>query len=674
MVNLFKELRRRNMFRLIGAYVVGAWFLVQASVTLKTAMDLPGWFDTMIVALAIIGLPIALVLGWIFDLTPDGFVKTDSQNTDPEYTEKKGRVMDFGILAGLLAVGGIMIFSQMRPAVSASPSVRTISSAGNSVAILPFANRSAETGDAFFADGIHDELLTQLSKISGLEVISRTSVMGYRDTQKRIPEIAAELGVAAVLEGAVQRAGDRVRITVQLIDGVEDIHLWAEDYDRELTTENLFYIQSEITQVIATSLKTVLTGEERSQLSSEPTESVAAYDAYIKGSLLISGGQRNLQENLLPALAHFSAAIEADPAYGQAWADKAYTEIAIYWLEQRGGRVDGNFLEQSRLSLERAKALAPNALETRLAEAYSLYWDEQDYAGANAAFDAALKVAPNYARSVAGKGFLLRRLGKFEEAAEVLAKAHRLDPLNYSFKPELGLTYAIIGSFDSADTMIKRAKQQDPNSIYGALFEAAIEQFKGNPDAAWNAVSRAGDLFAKERLSYALPTGDRAKIRYALEAWPVETRRPENGPEIYAISEIMALEVLGELDEAKAKIEALRSRVEGMEVSVEWNSALPYRPLVIPALLGDVKSVERLAKRIEKVRPRDRQSELVFYGDAVDAFNRIGQPDTALDYIEKFIQLTGPHAILIFEDDPSLKGLMETPRFQKFQADYAAIK
>jgi len=330
-------------------------------------------------------------------------------------------------------------------------------------------------------------------------------------------------------------------------------------------------------------------------------------------------------------------------------------------------------LQSIGLSREEA-ASTENALETRLAEAYSLYWDEQDYAGANAAFDAALKVAPNYARSVAGKGFLLRRLGKFEEAAEVLAKAHRLDPLNYSFKPELGLTYAIIGSFDSADTMIKRAKQQDPNSIYGALFEAAIEQFKGNPDAAWNAVSRAGDLFAKERLSYALPTGDRAKIRYALEAWPVETRRPENGPEIYAISEIMALEVLGELDEAKAKIEALRSRVEGMEVSVEWNSALPYRPLVIPALLGDVKSVERLAKRIEKVRPRDRQSELVFYGDAVDAFNRIGQPDTALDYIEKFIQLTGPHAILIFEDDPSLKGLMETPRFQKFQADYAAIK
>jgi len=234
------------MFRLIGAYVVSAWFLVQASVTLKVAMDLPGWFDTMMVAFAIIGFPIALVLGWVFDLTPDGFVKTDVQNTDPDYAEKKGRLMDIAILIGLVCVAGIMVFGQMRPAVMASPTVRTISTAGNSVAVLPFTNRSMETGDAFFADGIHDELLTQLSKISGLEVISRTSVMGYRETQKRIPEIAGELGVAAVLEGAVQRAGDRVRITVQLIDGTEDTHLWAEDYDRKLTTENLFDIQSEI--------------------------------------------------------------------------------------------------------------------------------------------------------------------------------------------------------------------------------------------------------------------------------------------------------------------------------------------------------------------------------------------------------------------------------------------
>ena len=661
------------MFRLIGAYVVGAWFLVQTSVTLKQAMDLPGWFDTMMVALAIIGFPIALVLGWVFDLTPDGFVKTDSQNQDPEYAEKKGRLMDFGILAGLIAVSGIMLFSQMRPAASPPTSVRTISSTGKSVAILPFTNRSTEVNDAFFADGIHDELLTQLSKISGLEVISRTSVMGYRETQKRIPEIATELGVAAVLEGAVQRAGDRVRITVQLIDGAEDTHLWAEDYDRALTTENLFEIQSEITQVIAAALKTVLTGEERLQLNHEPTESVAAYDAYIKGSLLITGGQRNLQENLLPALAHFETAIEVDPSYGQAWADKAYTEIAIYWLEQRAGRVDGDFLEQSRLSLEQAKALAPDSLETRLAEAYSRYWDDQDYAGADAAFDAGLRVAPNYARLVAGKAFLSRRLGNFQEAAKLLDKAHRLDPLNYSFKPELALTYAIIGDFQRADTMIARAKQQDPDSLHGALFEAAVEQFKGNPDAAWTAITRAGDLFAKDRLSFALPTRDKAKIRYALDAWPQETRRPENGPEAYALGEIEALETMGARVEALEKIEELRARMVGVEPLAEWNSVLPYRPLAIPALLGDVKSVERFAKTIEKVRPRDRQSEIIFYADAVSAFNRIGQAEKALDYIEKFIELTGPHAILIFEDLPDLDALHAHPRFKKFQSDYAAI-
>ena len=662
------------MFRLIGAYVVSAWFLVQASVTLKVAMDLPGWFDTMMVAFAIIGFPIALVLGWVFDLTPDGFVKTDVQNTDPDYAEKKGRLMDIAILIGLVCVAGIMVFGQMRPAGTASPTVRTISTAGNSVAVLPFTNRSMETGDAFFADGIHDELLTQLSKISGLEVISRTSVMGYRETQKRIPEIAGELGVAAVLEGAVQRAGDRVRITVQLIDGTEDTHLWAEDYDRKLTTENLFDIQSEITQVIAASLKTVLTGEERRQLGDEPTESVAAYDAYIKGSLLLTGGQRNLQENLLPALAHFNQAIEIDASFGQAWADKAYTEIAIYWLEQRAGRIDGDFVEQGRKSLDRAKALAPEALETKFADAHYRYWVDQDFAGANAAFDRALAVAPNHARSIAGKAFLLRRLGKFEEAATTLSKAHRLDPLNYSFKPELALTYAFIGDFDSADTMMERARQQDPDSIYGAIFEAAIEQFKGNPEAAWNAVSRTQDFFPKERLSFSLATRDPAKIRYALDAWPEEKRRPENGPEIYALSEIHALQVMGDLDQAAEKIEALRERARTNPPITQWDSALPYRPLAIPAILGDVSSVEKYAKTIENVRPRDRQSELVFYGDAIEAFSRVGHVDRALDYLEKFIDLTGPHAILLFEDDPTIGNILDYPRFKKFQADYAAIK
>ena len=672
MIGFFKELRRRNMFRLVGAYVVGAWFLVQAAVTLKVAMDLPGWFDTMVVALAIIGFPIALVLGWIFDLTPDGFVKTDSQNQDAAHAEKKGKFMDVGILFGLIAVGGIMLFSQIRSPVSPAASIRTISSTGNSVAVLPFTNRSAEVGDAFFADGIHDELLTQLSKISGLEVISRTSVMGYRETQKRIPEIAAELGVAAVLEGAVQRAGDRVRITVQLIDGAEDTHLWAEDYDRALTTENLFDIQSEITQLIAASLKTVMTGAERSLLADEPTDSVAAYDAYIKGSLLISGGQRDLQENLLPALAHFKDAIAADDSFGQAWADKAYTEIAIYWFEQRKGRIEGEFKIDGQKSLERAKSLAPNALETRLAEAYLRYWVDQDFIGANAAFDAALSVAPNHARSVAGKAFLLRRLGKFEDAAQVLAKAHRLDPLNYSFKPELALTYAFIGDFDSADTMIERAKQQDPDSVYGAIFEAAVEQFKGNPDASWNAMSRTRDFFPKERLNFALPTRDPAKIRYALDAWPEAKRSPDNAPESFAISEIRALQIIGQTEMADEKIRALRKRAEIVPPVTAWNSALPYRPLAIPALLGDVETVEAYAKLIERVRPRDRQSELVFYGDAVDAFHLVGKPERALDYMEKFIGLTGPHAILIFEDDPALDGLKDTERFKIFQADYAA--
>jgi len=262
-VNFFTEMRRRNVFRVAGTYFVGAWFLVQTAFTLESVMNLPDWFDALFMSLMILGAPVVVVLAWAFELTPDGFKRTENISKEDSIAAQTGRRLEVVIILGLAVIGGLLIADRVMP----NESIKTASFANNnSVAVLPFSNRSAEETDSYFADGIHDDLLTQLSKMSGLEVISRTSVMGFKDTQKRIPEIAEELKVAVVLEGAVQRAGDRVRITVQLIDGKDDKHLWAENYDRALTTENIFDIQAEITKVIATALETVISGKDKNPI------------------------------------------------------------------------------------------------------------------------------------------------------------------------------------------------------------------------------------------------------------------------------------------------------------------------------------------------------------------------------------------------------------------------
>ena len=225
-IRFFAEMRRRNVFRVTGTYFVGSWFLIQIAFTLESVMKLPEWFDALFMSLMILGAPVVVILAWAFELTPEGFKRTESISKENSIAAQTGRKLEIAIIIGLVAIGGLLLADRFAP----PEGVRIAQQSSNhSVAVLPFSNRSSESSDAFFADGIHDDLLTRLSKVSAFEVISRTSVMGYRNTEKRIPEIATELGVAVILEGAVQRAGNRVRITVQLIDGTDDKHLWAEN-------------------------------------------------------------------------------------------------------------------------------------------------------------------------------------------------------------------------------------------------------------------------------------------------------------------------------------------------------------------------------------------------------------------------------------------------------------
>jgi len=294
-MSFFDELKRRNVFRVGIAYLVVAWLVLQVADVVINNVGAPGWVFQIIMLMLGIGFPIVLIFAWAFEMTPDGIKKEKDIDRSQSITSKTGRKLDFTII-GIMALALIYFVWESRfqetTAIPAEAGANNVSAetpdtheieiaSDNSIAVLPFANRSRDEDDAFFSDGIHDDLLTQLAKIGDLKVISRTSVMKYKDTQKTIPEIAEELGVSTILEGGIQRAGKRIRINAQLIDVTTDEHLWAETFDREMTMENIFDIQSEITRQIVTAVKGELSDTEQQALGAAPTANLEAYEAYL---------------------------------------------------------------------------------------------------------------------------------------------------------------------------------------------------------------------------------------------------------------------------------------------------------------------------------------------------------------------------------------------------------
>ena len=303
-MSLFNELKRRNVFRIGAAYVVGAWLLIQVT---ETIFPLFGFGDTparLVVIVLAIGFPIALIFSWVFEITPEGLKKDADVDSERSITQGTGRKLDRIILVVLALALGYFAFDKFvldpvedeQIAQSARQEGLTAalskSYGDRSIAVLPFENRSNREEDQFFTDGIHDDLLTTIAKIGSMKVISRTSVMEYRDTIKKIPQIAQELGVANILEGGIQRSGNHVRINVQLIDAATDDHLWAEIYDRELTAENLFAVQSEITRIIADALQAELSTDEQRRIDARPTDNLQAYEAYMRGRQLMATRNR----------------------------------------------------------------------------------------------------------------------------------------------------------------------------------------------------------------------------------------------------------------------------------------------------------------------------------------------------------------------------------------------
>jgi len=690
MDNFFKELRRRNVVRVAGVYAVAGWVLVQIATTLEDSMNLPAWFDGVVVALLIIGLPLALILAWAFELTPDGVVRTEDVPEGQSVTANTGRKLDYAIIAGIVVLGIVIVMTRSdqgamktdSPAV-AEAVVEESADLGadapaellieKSIAVLPFENRSPNADDAFFAAGVHDDLLTHLSKIADMHVISRTSVMGFAGSDRKIPDIGRELGVATVMEGAVQRAGNRVRINVQLIDVKTDNHIWAEIYDRDLTADNIFDIQSEITKAIASALNTVLSDSDEAELARRPTQNLAAYDAFVAGKLQSVLYERGAA-SLLASIKHFNEAIANDPQFGEAYALRAYSEIAIHWYTPE----PGDWLAAADESLRMAARLAPNAIETHMARGYYHYWGHLDYVAADAEFELALEESPNYPLAIAGKAFAARRAGRFEEAITLLEMGTRLDPLNVDMHGSLMESLAGLGRFDEAEVARKRSLAAndgaglnlDPTNV-GLIW---IQQ--GDVERSWQAVATPREdqpeVYYLSRVNYAVMSRDPERMRHTLNTWPESLRSPGHAPEVYNISRAEVMLALGETEAARALFEEIKARIDSSAdpYPLGWRPNAMYFPVELPGYVGDLDGVRNAITESEDSRRPDAWAEVDYLHAYAQALLWAGAPEEALDYVERMVEVRGPYIYLRLSIDPAFDSVREHPRYLALKADY----
>ena len=448
--NFFGELKRRNVYKVAVAYVVVCWALAQGIAQVFPVFDIPNWVVRVIVVLIVIGFPIALVLAWAFELTPEGLKRTEEADAAKQHSRNRVWIYVV-IIAGALSVGLFFLGRYTASNVANLPA--------KSIAVLPFENLSSDPDNAYFTEGIQDEILARLAKIADLKVISRASTQRYKSSPDDLPQIAKRLGVSNILEGSVQKTADRVRVTVQLINAASDAHLWGETYDRNLT--DVFAAESDIARAIADTLRAKLTGSEQNALAARPTENTEAHQLYLRGRYFWN---KRTGADFKKAIGYFNQAIEKDPNYALAYAGLADAYVLL-----------SAYAEASpKDSLPQAKAAAAKALEldSTLGEAHAslaqaLLAYDLNFAEATREFRRAIELNPNYATAHHWYGeSVLGPLGKFEEAIAEARRALELDPLSVIINADFGSALTNARRYDQAIEQLRKTVEMDPGFYY----------------------------------------------------------------------------------------------------------------------------------------------------------------------------------------------------------------
>ncbi|MFT5139028.1 MAG: TolB-like protein/Tfp pilus assembly protein PilF [Lysobacterales bacterium] len=631
-MSFFNELKRRNVFRVAFAYSITGWLIAQIAGLAADSFGAPGWVMKMIITMLLLGFPVAMVMAWAYDLTPDG-IRRDAGDEAAQSASKSK--LDHTITFVLVVALAYFAFDKFvldprrdtklvnttqeatLEVTNQTPVAQeTLAEQPNdkSIAVIPFQNRSANEENAeFFSDGVHDELLTNLSKISALKVISRTSVMSYRDTTKNLRQIGEELGVANILEGGVQRAGNTVRINVQLINATTDEHIWADIYDRELTAENIFAIQSEIAEAIAVALKATLSPGEQKQLEAVPTESLEAYDNWLVAGQLI---ERDNWQDLHDAQSHLARAIELDPLFVQ-----AHVLLA---------RSFGDLFETGALTLQEVKKPWGDAIEAALAldinsaDAQAVnahYLWRYEATGADEAWERALQLEPANAKTLDMYGQYLRKTFQFNKALQVYQQALELDPVSIGILHGLARVHQARGESDKALELFARIRQIDPASSSGIGPVAGLYMDIGDLSQSLRWLSKGREIDPEDSdlsnwiVRNYFDLGDFERARQ----WLTWTRQNQNLNPMVEAGTAMLHILEGRVDEA-AELASLSLQENTFN---RWGSeTIAFRCLLIGALKSG--QADKTLELIGQTHP-----ELFLATPNVDAGNALQAIDTA---------------------------------------------
>ena len=662
MSSFFHELKRRNVYKVAVAYGVVAWLLIQLASILFPTFEAPAWVMKVFVALIAAGFVIAVVIAWAFEMTPEGLKRTDTISPDtklPYWSRRKFA----GLIGGIaLVAAGLLVFQLLRPtAVSQAPSA-----GDKSIAVLPFDSLSEDKANAYFAVGVQDEILTRLAKVRDLKVISRTSTQQYQSKPGNVAEIAKQLGVAHLLEGSVQKAGDAVRVNVQLIKAEGDSHLWAETYDGKLT--DMFAFQTDVAQRIAGSLEAKLTGREKEAISFVGTKSTAAYDAYLRGIALRNSQSREEQERLLQFCRE---AVALDPNFAAAWAEIAYAEGLKFIAGHRTAAQEA----VTREAAANALRLDPDHGNGHAAWGLYLYYCLQDYDGALVELQQARQQAPNEAVFIQAIGLVKRRQGKLDEAIQLQLEAARLDPRNQDIWGNIAFTYRGMRKLPEARAMFDRALAIAPDDL--ALMSRKAETYiaEGDLTTALQLQSRLPIRFMREGYDDTLWVLTLQR-RYQDALTKVtddlaKEQSPDPAGVAFAHLYMGALHIaLNQRPQGEPFLIQAEAELRALQQSGNNDPALTAGILEIKAFLGQRAEVERIVPEFIARHAKDRWRGPSSEQSVTRAWMILGEKERAIANLERLLAQPSANAwtAALLRLEPLWDELRDDPRFQKLAA------
>jgi TolB-like protein/lipoprotein NlpI len=678
----FAELKRRNVLRAGVLYAGAAWAFGQGLSQFSPAVGLPDWATRWFLIAAATGFPFWIAFAWFYEFTPQGLKRESEIAPDDSIAHSTGRGLDKWIIAVLVIAVVLLLTNTFvwRKGAGLASEPALASAPAKSIAVLPFENLSEDKGNAYFADGMQDLILTKLADIGQLKVISRTSTMKYASHPDDLKTIAQQLGVATILEGSVQKAGNQVLINVQLIDARTDAHLWAQSYTRSL--DNVFGVEGEVAGQIASALKAKLSPAETKSLATSLSTDPAANDLFLRGEYFFNKGDINFDvASIKQAVALYRQAIARVPDFALARAKLSRAESDLVFLS--GGGEDIQQLNtNARAEAERALALAPDLVEAHLAIGYCELYGRSDYPAALAAFDTALKLHPNDVDALASKGNVLVFQGHFAEALTAYQQALASDPRNSGLAMGVGQLYMDVGRYAEAQAAYQHALALDPDNMEAKVeYTLSLLFANGDVAAAWAAAQGDGAQLRGWRISLLMY---QRKYQAALALLASIPDTPDNFPNsTKALRQAQLYWLSGDVARARPLFEQalplLRARLKSVAGSDTTQGAV--WGAIASAELGLGHTTTALTAIAQSQALMARSPNIAYRLSAMVSYARLyaqaSRPDLAVPPLEKALATPGTgffYAPVMLWIDPVWDPIRHDPRFAALQKKYASAK